>query len=187
MITLRCRSLQPVRCQYITTGSTDTYGYLKDSACGDIQSNDDGAEQNFLLSADVQPGTYYVAVRGYWPSNTGAYTLHVDFIPQSTTTTTPAVTTTTPAVTTTTPSGTTTTTAPAVTTTTTPSSTTTTPTSPGKKCPISKSMGRESGELGMLRQFRDEVMAKSEAGQEYVRLYYAHGRRYLRYWHATRC
>ncbi len=61
-----------------TTGTIDTYGYLKDSNCNDITSNDDnGADINFRISQSVVAGTYYIAARGYYPSATGSYTLDI--------------------------------------------------------------------------------------------------------------
>ncbi|MBI2884213.1 MAG: pre-peptidase C-terminal domain-containing protein, partial [Candidatus Methylomirabilis oxyfera] len=62
-----------------TTGSTDTYGFLKNSSCADIASNDDYNGTNFRISQSVTAGTYYVAVRHYSSTGTGAYTLNVSF------------------------------------------------------------------------------------------------------------
>lgn len=61
-----------------TTGGTDTYGYLKDSSCNTIDSNDDSGSLNFRISLSVDTGTYYVAVRHYNSNETGNYTLHVE-------------------------------------------------------------------------------------------------------------
>jgi len=59
-----------------TEGSTDTYGYLKDSSCMRIiEDNDRGEGRNFLISQPVNAGTYYIAVKGY-SSYTGSYILH---------------------------------------------------------------------------------------------------------------
>ena len=59
-----------------TTGSTDTYGSIEDSSGNVLNDNDDGGEgRNFRVSASVEPGTYYIRVRGYDDSSTGAYTL----------------------------------------------------------------------------------------------------------------
>ena len=59
-----------------TSGSTDTYGSIEDSSGNVLNENDDGGEgRNFLVSAAVEPGTYYIRVRGYDDSSTGAYTL----------------------------------------------------------------------------------------------------------------
>jgi hypothetical protein len=63
-----------------TTGSTDTYGFLKNASCTTLASNDDYGNLNFRLSSTVQAGTYYVAVRHYSSTGTGAYTLTVDFV-----------------------------------------------------------------------------------------------------------
>ena len=59
-----------------TTGSTDTYGSIEDSS-GNVLSTDDdsGADYNFRVSVAVEPGTYYIRVRGYDDSSTGPYTL----------------------------------------------------------------------------------------------------------------
>ena len=59
-----------------TTGSTDTYGSIVDSSANVLNENDDGGEnRNFRVSAAVEPGTYYIRVRGFDASITGAYTL----------------------------------------------------------------------------------------------------------------
>jgi len=63
-----------------TTGVTDTYGYLKNSNCEDIEyDDDDGEGYNFNISRSVTAGTYYVAVRAY-QAGTGPYTLSVQFV-----------------------------------------------------------------------------------------------------------
>lgn len=62
-----------------TTGSTDTYGYLKNSGCVTIVSNDDSGDRNFRLSSTVTAGTYYVAVRHYSSTGIGNYVLYVQF------------------------------------------------------------------------------------------------------------
>ena len=62
-----------------TTGATDTYGTLYDATGNELTHNDDGGESaNFRLVALVSPGTYYIRVRGYDPSETGSYTLRVE-------------------------------------------------------------------------------------------------------------
>lgn len=65
--------------QVYTTGSLDTVGQLT-SEQGDIDISDDdsGDSFNFLLSSDVEPGTYFIRVEGY-SGATGDYTLHVEF------------------------------------------------------------------------------------------------------------
>ena len=61
-----------------TGGSTDTYGTLFDSDERSLETDDDnGRVYNFKIGRDVQAGTYYVEVRGYSSSTTGAYQLHV--------------------------------------------------------------------------------------------------------------
>jgi len=64
-----------------TTGATDTYGFLKNASCATLASNDDyNGDRNFRISSTVQAGTYYVAVRHYSSTGTGAYTLTVGFV-----------------------------------------------------------------------------------------------------------
>ena len=59
-----------------TTGSTDTYGYIEDGSGNVLDENDNGGEgRNFRVSAAVEPGTFYIRVRGFDTSITGAYTL----------------------------------------------------------------------------------------------------------------
>ena len=61
-----------------TSGGTDTYGTLENASGGTLVTNDDGGSgSNFQVSAAVGAGTYYVKVRGYSGSTTGAYQLHV--------------------------------------------------------------------------------------------------------------
>lgn len=62
-----------------TSGSTDTYGDLKDSGCNTLQSNDDTNGLNFQIVRSVSAGTYYVAVRHYSSSGTGSYTFNSSF------------------------------------------------------------------------------------------------------------
>jgi V8-like Glu-specific endopeptidase len=62
-----------------STGPTDTYGYLLDSSCQDLFSDDDsGAELNFRIEAELAPGTYFIRVRGFSGSTTGPYELHLE-------------------------------------------------------------------------------------------------------------
>ena len=59
-----------------TTGSTDTYGVIEDSSGNVLNENDDGGEgRNFRVLAAVEPGIYYIRVRGFDDSSAGAYTL----------------------------------------------------------------------------------------------------------------
>ena len=68
----------PGRLVASTTGSTDTYGVIEDRSGNVLHENDDGGEgNNFRVSAAVEPGTYYIRVRGYDTSITGAYTLTI--------------------------------------------------------------------------------------------------------------
>ncbi|MFM8330277.1 MAG: PPC domain-containing protein, partial [Candidatus Methylumidiphilus sp.] len=66
-----------------STGSTDTYGYLKNASCADISggSNDNqsSTNKNFLISKSVTTGTYYVAVRHYSATDSGGYVFNVSF------------------------------------------------------------------------------------------------------------
>ena len=61
-----------------TTGSTDTYGSIEVSSGNVLHEDDDsGEDRNFRVSAVVEPGTYYIQVRGFDASITGAYTLTI--------------------------------------------------------------------------------------------------------------
>lgn len=62
-----------------TTGSTDTYGHLLNSAGVELAANDDSIGTNFRISYNVTAGTYYVRVRHYSSSGTGAYVLVSSF------------------------------------------------------------------------------------------------------------
>lgn len=65
--------------QVFTSGSLDTVGQLtSDELSVDITDDDSGDSLNFLLTSDVEPGTYYIRVEGY-DDSTGNYTLHVEF------------------------------------------------------------------------------------------------------------
>ena len=76
----RIRLSNPGTLKVFTTGSTDTYGYLKNSSGSTITSNDDSGSRNFKISRQLSSGTYYVAVRHYHSSSgTGRYTLKVEF------------------------------------------------------------------------------------------------------------
>jgi hypothetical protein len=63
-----------------TTGNLDTVGYLFDSQENKIAENDDGEneeddDENFLISQELEAGTYFIWVKGYDDSSTGSYTL----------------------------------------------------------------------------------------------------------------
>lgn len=62
-----------------STGSTDTYGYILDADGYTLAYNDDNPYPNFLVSASVSGGTYYIRVRHYSSSGTGPYTLYTEF------------------------------------------------------------------------------------------------------------
>ena len=61
-----------------TTSSLDTYGRLYDAGESLVRSNDDsGPGLNFEIVGDLDPGTYYVQVKGITSRVTGRYTLYV--------------------------------------------------------------------------------------------------------------
>ena len=63
-----------------TTGTTDTYGYLRRKDDTILGQNDDGDDaSNFRIVQSVTTGTYYVVVIGYDGTETGPYTLSVRF------------------------------------------------------------------------------------------------------------
>ena len=67
-----------------TSGNTDTYGILADTQGQTVGVDDDGGEGlNFLVSTDVQRGTWYIQVAGYDHATTGEYILGVSFEPRS--------------------------------------------------------------------------------------------------------
>ncbi|MCY4128229.1 MAG: fibronectin type III domain-containing protein [Gammaproteobacteria bacterium] len=62
-------------------GGTDTYGKILDSEGMTLTEDDDsGTNLNFELSWDIELGTYYLAASGYDATETGGYTLAVDFL-----------------------------------------------------------------------------------------------------------
>ena len=67
-----------------TTGSTDTYGTLKGADAVNVAIDDDSGEGlNFAIEADVEPGVWYVEVRGFDANTTGRYALSAAFDPAS--------------------------------------------------------------------------------------------------------
>ena len=50
-----------------------------------------------------------------------------------------------------------------------------TPTDDGGACPAAALLGSDNPQLDTLRQFRDTVLAKSPAGQQIIKIYYAAG------------
>ena len=63
-----------------TTGSTDVVLVLfgPDSKTRKVAENDDGGQaQNSRIIADLQPGTYFAAVRHFNPAATGDYRIMV--------------------------------------------------------------------------------------------------------------
>lgn len=60
-------------------GSADTDGALFDSNLQQLASNgSDGELRNFRIERLLLPGTYYLMVRGFLSSTTGAYQLHIE-------------------------------------------------------------------------------------------------------------
>ena len=78
--------------QLETTSGIDTYGTLFDSDGSQITRNDDGGNNfNFRISRfSIGAGVYYLEVRGFQPSTTGAYSLEVSGDARSTGTQLPA-------------------------------------------------------------------------------------------------
>ncbi len=62
-----------------TTGDLDTFGYLLDANGVEITSNDDVTDFNFGITRAVAPGRYFVKVRHFQSTQTGAYQLFVGF------------------------------------------------------------------------------------------------------------
>ena len=61
-----------------TTGGTDTYGTVFDGDGVLREEDDDGGNgANFRIEGDLEPGTYYVEVRGFSSSTTGSYEVAV--------------------------------------------------------------------------------------------------------------
>ena len=75
-----------------TTSGIDTYGTLFDSDGSRITLNDDGGSNfNFRISRfSIGAGVYYLEVRGFQPSTTGAYSLEVSGTARSAATQLPA-------------------------------------------------------------------------------------------------
>ena len=65
-------------------GNTDTRGTLLDADGATIFSDDDrGQGENFSIRKTVEPGTYYIEVKGFNERTTGPYTLAIEFTPSS--------------------------------------------------------------------------------------------------------
>ena len=65
-------------------GDNDTYGKILDSEGETVAEDDDSGEGlNFELTSEVEPATYFVQASGYDPTETGSYTLTVDFLTQA--------------------------------------------------------------------------------------------------------
>lgn len=62
-----------------TTGSMDSYGELIDSKGAVVASNDNGNDDNFLITQGVSAGTYFVRVRHFDSRELGSYGLVSSF------------------------------------------------------------------------------------------------------------
>jgi hypothetical protein len=67
-----------------STGATDTFGILFNAQRQQIASNDDTSGYNFAIRQRVNAGTYFVVVRHYSSSGSGAYGLNISFTPSAT-------------------------------------------------------------------------------------------------------
>jgi M6 family metalloprotease-like protein len=75
-----------------TTGTTDSLGGFFDSSGTLLATDDDdGDASNFLITFPVNPGAYYVRVRHYNPTATGAYVLTSNFASVPTLSVSPSV------------------------------------------------------------------------------------------------
>lgn len=64
----------------VTEGSTDTVGRLLDSSGNELLTDDDGSvATNFLLSQNLEAGTYYIVVGGYNNLVSGDFSLVLEF------------------------------------------------------------------------------------------------------------
>lgn len=71
---LRLTINQPGELTLTSEGTTDTYGFLLNASGSTLASNDDyGSSTNFRIVANVSPGTYYLKIRHYSSTRTGAY------------------------------------------------------------------------------------------------------------------
>ena len=67
--------------EMFSSGTTDTHGTLEDTWGNWIDADDDGGiGQNFKLSKALQPGTYYIRVRGFFTYRSDTYRLHLRVI-----------------------------------------------------------------------------------------------------------
>jgi hypothetical protein len=63
---------------FYTTGNVDTVGHLLNSSGQMIDSNDDTGGINFRITRMLSPGTYFLRVRAFGSSGTGAYRVYVN-------------------------------------------------------------------------------------------------------------
>jgi hypothetical protein len=70
---------------FYTSGSIDTYGYLYSSSQTQLASDDDsGGSYQFRIAYTITAsGYYFLRVRGYSSSTTGAYTLYFSYQPST--------------------------------------------------------------------------------------------------------
>ena len=76
----RLRVTQPIDLAVGSSGGTDTYGQLLDSSGLVLGENDDRSSSPpdfFVIAFQVEPGTYYLKVRGANSNTTGTYSLTV--------------------------------------------------------------------------------------------------------------
>ncbi|WP_187647978.1 pre-peptidase C-terminal domain-containing protein [Nitrosophilus labii] len=76
--------------EYVSTDFLDSYGELLDSSCNTIESNDDKSmfNYNFYIEKVLEPGTYYIKVKGvdyFWWGDRGDYQLFIEFTEESST------------------------------------------------------------------------------------------------------
>jgi hypothetical protein len=69
-----------------STGALDTYGELRDSKGASITINDNSKDRNFLITRDLNAGTYYIFVSNSGNKATGAYGIINAFTPSKTVT-----------------------------------------------------------------------------------------------------
>ncbi len=61
---------------FSTSGTTDTYGTIFDEKGNAIASDDDSAgNRNFKISTALDPGTYFLSVKGYYATTLGDYVI----------------------------------------------------------------------------------------------------------------
>ena len=75
---------EPGSLGFFTTGSVDTIGQLQSSGGDELvmfgTGDDDGGGRNFRFEYFVQPGTYFLVVKGFSGIDEGPYTAHAAFV-----------------------------------------------------------------------------------------------------------